>query len=96
MSDQHTAFVGSIPENYDRYPGPCLFEPYALDIVLWDSIDKNELTQIAHETVSSFFENDPPTFYKVPFELHERGLIMDLLTESGVRNSMVTFLQRLA
>jgi ubiquinone/menaquinone biosynthesis C-methylase UbiE len=33
MSDQHTAFVGSIPENYDRYLGPCLFEPYALDLV---------------------------------------------------------------
>jgi len=33
MNDQHAAFVGSIPENYDRYLGPCLFEPYALDIV---------------------------------------------------------------
>lgn len=33
MSNQHAAFVGSIPENYDRYLGPCLFEPYAVDIV---------------------------------------------------------------
>ncbi|HXU07349.1 MAG TPA: class I SAM-dependent methyltransferase, partial [Blastocatellia bacterium] len=32
MSDQHAAFVGSIPENYDRYLGPCLFEDYAKDI----------------------------------------------------------------
>jgi ubiquinone/menaquinone biosynthesis C-methylase UbiE len=28
-----TAFAGSIPENYDRYLGPLLFEPYALDLV---------------------------------------------------------------
>ena len=33
MSDQHVAFVGSIPENYDRYLGPWLFEPFALDLV---------------------------------------------------------------
>jgi len=26
------AFAGSIPENYDRYLGPLLFEPYALDL----------------------------------------------------------------
>ena len=33
MSEQHAAFIGSVPENYDRYLGPLLFEPYALDIV---------------------------------------------------------------
>ncbi|MGB9181220.1 MAG: methyltransferase domain-containing protein, partial [Pyrinomonadaceae bacterium] len=33
MLDQHTAFIGSIPENYDRYLGPALFEPYASDMV---------------------------------------------------------------
>jgi ubiquinone/menaquinone biosynthesis C-methylase UbiE len=27
------AFAGTIPENYDRYLGPFLFEPYALDLV---------------------------------------------------------------
>jgi hypothetical protein len=33
MSQQHAAFTGSVPENYDRYPGPALFEPFASDIV---------------------------------------------------------------
>jgi ubiquinone/menaquinone biosynthesis C-methylase UbiE len=33
MPDQNTAFVGSIPENYDRYLGPVLFDPYAADLV---------------------------------------------------------------
>jgi ubiquinone/menaquinone biosynthesis C-methylase UbiE len=32
MTDKNAAFVGSIPENYDRYLGPMFFEPYALDI----------------------------------------------------------------
>jgi ubiquinone/menaquinone biosynthesis C-methylase UbiE len=30
--DGDRAFVGSIPELYDRYLGPMLFEPYALDL----------------------------------------------------------------
>jgi ubiquinone/menaquinone biosynthesis C-methylase UbiE len=33
MASNHAAFVGSVPENYDRYLGPVLFEPYAADLV---------------------------------------------------------------
>lgn len=32
MSTPNITFGGSIPANYDRYLGPLLFEPYALDI----------------------------------------------------------------
>jgi hypothetical protein len=31
--DINVVFEGSIPENYDRYLGPVLFEPFADDIV---------------------------------------------------------------
>jgi ubiquinone/menaquinone biosynthesis C-methylase UbiE len=33
MPIEDASFVGSIPENYDRYLGPVLFEPYAADLV---------------------------------------------------------------
>ncbi|GEP06942.1 class I SAM-dependent methyltransferase [Methylobacterium oxalidis] len=33
MTDFDTAFSGSIPALYERYLGPLLFEPYALDLV---------------------------------------------------------------
>ena len=33
MPDQDAAFVGSVPENYDRYLGPLLFHRYADDLV---------------------------------------------------------------
>lgn len=32
MPDQHAAFEGAIPANYDRYLGPFLFAPYAADL----------------------------------------------------------------
>jgi ubiquinone/menaquinone biosynthesis C-methylase UbiE len=33
MADRNAAFVGSIPENYDRYLGPIFFNHYADDLV---------------------------------------------------------------
>jgi SAM-dependent methyltransferase len=32
MPDANTAFTGNVPENYDRYLGPALFDPYAADL----------------------------------------------------------------
>ena len=196
MSDQHAAFVGSIPENYDRYLGPCLFEDYAADIAqrvnvpdggsvlevacgtgivtrklrdrlpasvrlvatdlneamlayakhkfqsneqvefkqadamelpfpdasfdavvcqfglmffpdkeramrevhrvlkpgcvyvfnVWDAIENNELAEIANETVRTFFESDPPTFYQVPFGLYDQTVVRKLLDDAGLQN----------
>ncbi|MGA9997340.1 MAG: methyltransferase domain-containing protein [Pyrinomonadaceae bacterium] len=196
MLDQHTAFIGSIPENYDRYLGPALFEPYASDMVerlnvsegasvlelacgtgivtrrlrdhlppgarlvatdlneamigyaarkfrpdeavqwkqadatalpfadesfdavvcqfglmfvpdkeraireayrvlkpgahflfsVWDAIEHNDLAHIAHTTISTFFEHDPPNFYEVPFCLHDPEAVRSLLTAAGFRD----------
>jgi ubiquinone/menaquinone biosynthesis C-methylase UbiE len=33
VADRNTAFIGSIPENYDRYLGPLFFHGYADDLV---------------------------------------------------------------
>jgi SAM-dependent methyltransferase len=33
VSDVAAGFSGSVPQNYDRYLGPVLFEPYAADLV---------------------------------------------------------------
>jgi ubiquinone/menaquinone biosynthesis C-methylase UbiE len=32
--DRNVLFEGAIPENYDRYLGPVIFEPWAEDLVL--------------------------------------------------------------
>ena len=202
MSDQHTAFIGSVPENYDRYLGPALFEPYASDMVerlnisagasvlelacgtgivtrrlrdrlppgvhlvatdlneammtyaarkfrpdeavqwkqadatnlpfpdesfnavvcqfglmfvpdkeraireayrvlnpggtflfsVWDAIEQNDLAYIAHTTISTFFDHDPPNFYEVPFCLHDPEAIRSLLTKAGFRDIKLSLL----
>jgi len=193
LNNQFAAFVGSIPENYDRYLGPCVFEPYALDIAervnvreggvvleiacgtgivtrhlrnklpgsvslvatdlneamlsyasrkfgpgeaiewkqadaaslpfedgsfdlvvcqfglmfipdkltalrevirvltpngsfifsVWDSIDKNDLASVGNRAIAKFFERDPPTFYQVPFGMHDQNLVRDLVLDAG-------------
>src|SRR4030095_10040856 len=50
---------------------------------VWDSIDRNDLPNIAIQTVSPFFEKDPPTFYQVPFGMHDQNLVRDLLRDAG-------------
>ena len=32
MSETDKVFAGSVPENYDRYMVPLIFEPYAVDM----------------------------------------------------------------
>ena len=50
---------------------------------VWDAIARNAVTRIAHETVATFFPADPPTFYTVPFSLHDPDPIRALLERAG-------------
>jgi ubiquinone/menaquinone biosynthesis C-methylase UbiE len=201
--DPNTVFEGSIPENYDRYLGPVLFEPFAQDIIarlrgerpesvletasgtgiltrwlrdslpppvrivatdlnpgmlafaqakfrpaenvqwleadasalpfsdgsfdavvcqfglmfvpdkeaaireayrvlrpsglflfnVWDSMEHNPFARIAHKTIASFFDRNPPDFYELPFSLYDTDLISSLLLRAGfkaIENSLVT------
>jgi SAM-dependent methyltransferase len=50
---------------------------------VWDAIVHNPGARIAHETAAAFFPVDPPTFYKVPFSLHDPDPVRALLDEAG-------------
>jgi len=50
---------------------------------VWDAIAHNPVQRIAHETVATFFPADPPTFYKVPFSLHDPEPVRALLGQAG-------------
>jgi len=52
---------------------------------VWDAMRHNKLGELAHRTITSYFENDPPTFYKVPFSYHNRNQIRKILKQAGFR-----------
>ncbi len=50
---------------------------------VWDSFDANPFAQIAHTTIASFFDRDPPRFYQIPFSLYDSKLVRPLLEAAG-------------
>ena len=50
---------------------------------VWDSFEANPFGQIAHATIASFFDHDPPSFYKIPFGFHDSTVIQKLLHDAG-------------
>jgi len=52
---------------------------------VWDAMRYNKLGQLAHRTIVSYFEKDPPMFYKVPFSYHNRVEIRRILKQAGFR-----------
>jgi ubiquinone/menaquinone biosynthesis C-methylase UbiE len=46
---------------------------------VWDSFERNPIAAIAHKTIGSFFDHDPPNFYEVPFGFCDADLIRRLL-----------------
>jgi ubiquinone/menaquinone biosynthesis C-methylase UbiE len=52
---------------------------------VWDSIERNPFGQIAHRTIASFFEHDPPSFYELPFSFCDADLIRGLLQRAGFK-----------
>jgi ubiquinone/menaquinone biosynthesis C-methylase UbiE len=50
---------------------------------VWDAMDHNELGQLTHQTIASYFDKDPPAFYEVPFGYHDQDEIKRALNEAG-------------
>jgi ubiquinone/menaquinone biosynthesis C-methylase UbiE len=50
---------------------------------VWDALEQNELCEIAHQTITSYFEKDPPTFYQTPFGYHDQEEIKRTLEGAG-------------
>jgi ubiquinone/menaquinone biosynthesis C-methylase UbiE len=50
---------------------------------VWDRLERNVVTRIGHDTITSFFPADPPQFYRVPFNLHDAEAVRQLLDAAG-------------
>jgi ubiquinone/menaquinone biosynthesis C-methylase UbiE len=53
---------------------------------VWDRMKHNKLGELAHRTITSYFEKDPPTFYHIPFSYHNRAEIRRVLKQAGFRD----------
>lgn len=51
---------------------------------VWDSLEHNEIPRLTHQTIASFFPQDPPKFYQVPFGYHDRKVTRQALQNAGL------------
>jgi ubiquinone/menaquinone biosynthesis C-methylase UbiE len=57
---------------------------------VWDSIELNDLARIAHRTTKRLFPINPPTFYEIPFSLHNQQELDDVVRRAGIENIELT------
>lgn len=50
---------------------------------VWDSLSRNDLTRVAHEAILSFFPDEPPRFFEIPFGFYDGEEIRRLLQAAG-------------
>jgi len=55
----------------------------------WDSLEKNYISKMANDTVNSYFKDNPPDFFSVPFSMHNPAEMEKLLQNSGFNNITV-------
>jgi ubiquinone/menaquinone biosynthesis C-methylase UbiE len=63
---------------------------------VWDALKHNDLGRIAHETISGYFDRDPPTFYQVPFGYHDQNEIKRVLEEAGFRDVQIEVVEKVS
>ena len=62
----------------------------------WGSPADNPYGRIAHETIASFFPDDPPQFYKVPFSCPDPEPIRASLAAAGFTDIETAFIRKQA
>jgi len=55
----------------------------------WDKIENNGVVYVGNQIICSYFPENPPTFYRVPFSLPQPDQIETLLVASGFKNIKV-------
>lgn len=63
---------------------------------VWCAMEHNPLAQITHETITSFFDNDPPNFYEVPFSYHDENEIKRVLGDAGFQEIRMDVIDKVA
>jgi len=49
----------------------------------WAALAENDFSRVAHDRTMSFFAEDPPQFFEIPFSLHDGDQLLAMMRESG-------------
>jgi ubiquinone/menaquinone biosynthesis C-methylase UbiE len=61
---------------------------------VWDKIENNPVFFYVHALMTSFFPENPPQFYQVPFSFHDPERLKFLLDSSGFRDAQIDLVKK--
>ena len=61
----------------------------AFHLNIWCSPRRNPIVDLAHETIAGFFDQDPPSFLKIPFGYHDQKQIASDLAAAGFGDAVL-------
>lgn len=62
---------------------------------VWGSLESNPPVSVAHETIRTFFREDPPRFLETPFGLYQDHVLRSLFTTAGFQDIKIEKCARL-
>ena len=60
----------------------------------WDKIENNGVIDLGNQIICSYFPENPPSFYRVPFSMSQPDQIESLLVAAGFRNVKVDAVEK--
>jgi SAM-dependent methyltransferase len=60
----------------------------------WDKIENNGAIYVGNQIICSYFPDHPPTYYRLPFLLHQPDLIQTTLVATGFKNIKTTAVEK--
>ena len=55
----------------------------------WDKIENQRTSIITRDVITSFFKDDPPAFFNVPFAMYEPAVMENLIENAGFKDVSV-------
>src|SRR5262249_50051849 len=60
----------------------------------WDIVENIPAIHEGRKVIESFFANNPPDFYKVPFSMHDKNELESLMTFAEFKNAKATLVEK--
>lgn len=60
----------------------------------WNRVETNEAIHEGRLIIESYFDNDPPLFYNVPFSMYNEKALIAIVNETGFKNVKTTLVKK--
>ena len=60
----------------------------------WDNVENNPAIHEGRKIIESYFGDDPPPFYNIPFSMYDENELQKLMNDAGFKNIKTTLVKK--